>query len=283
MPELSEVKIQGDFVNHIISQDPYFEIIEKSSSSKVNTELEVFDGGIFTMYAKTRGKEMRLHLEMVGGDINGAVTKNLMVTLGMSGSFVYVRGDSEHFDKVLKHGHLRFKTTRGNYLVLHDVRRFAKWKWGEDWNSGRGPCPLTEYNEFVGFLKPIWYSKKQFSGKLNELLMNQKYFNGIGNYLRAEILYRLDVNPFQPANELPIEKLEELLQLCYSCTSDAYILNGGKLKDWSNPNSTVYKQTSFNEWMKCYNVLSSVNDNIGRRFWYDPKWEKFVPTEYIQK
>lgn len=33
-------------------------------------------------------------------------------------------------------------------------------------------------------------SDKAFDRPICEALLNQKYFNGIGNYLRAEILYR---------------------------------------------------------------------------------------------
>ena len=45
--------------------------------------------------------------------------------------------------------------------------------------------------------------KKVFDQPIHLVLMNQKYFNGIGNYLRAEILYRLpEVNPFMEAREI---------------------------------------------------------------------------------
>lgn len=281
MPELAEVKIMSDFVNHIVAQEGFFEKIEKSPVSKVKTELDAFNGGVFTMNAKSRGKEMQLNLEMIGGDINGAVTKKLNVTLGMSGNWAYVRKDSENLEKVLKHAHLRFITTRGNYLVLHDVRRFAKWKWQESWNAGRGPCPLTEYNQFQGHIISNWKKSKAFNVPLNELLMNQGYFNGIGNYLRAEILYRLDINPFTIANTLDTDTLHNLISLCHMCVRDAYTLGGGQLQDWKNPNGTDAK--SFKEWMKCYGALSSIVDKTGRRFWYDPKWESFIPSEYIQK
>ena len=281
MPELAEVKIMGDFINHIVSQEGFFERIEKSPVSKVKTELEVFDGGVFTMHAQTRGKEMMLTLEMIGGDLNGAITKKLFVTLGMSGNFAYVRKESENLEKVLKHSHLRFITTRGNYLVLHDVRRFAKWKWVENWNKGRGPCPLTEFDQFREHLLINWFKSKAFNVPINELLMNQGYFNGIGNYLRAEILYRLDINPFKRANELNTAEIHDLIMLCNLCVRDAYALGGGQLKDWHNPLGTSEK--NFKEWMKCYGMLSSTVDKTGRRFWFDPKWENFIPEEYSQK
>ena len=281
MPELAEVKIMSDFINHIVAEEGFFDTIEKSPVSKVKTELEVFDGCVFTMHAKSRGKELLLSLEMIGGDINEAITQKMLVTLGMSGNWAYVRKDSANLEKALKHSHLRFITTRGNYLVLHDVRRFAKWKWVDGWSKSRGPCPLTEFNEFSEHVRTNIIKSKAYGVPLNELLMNQSHFNGIGNYLRAEILYRLDINPFQVANTLDREKLNELTTLCHLCVRDAYTLGGGQLKDWKNPNGT--DANTFKEWMKCYGTLSSTVDKTGRRFWYDPKWESFIPSGYSQK
>lgn len=44
--------------------------------------------------------------------------------------------------------------------------------------------------------------KKAFGKPIMEVLMNQQYFNGIGNYLRAEILFRIgDLNPFISARD----------------------------------------------------------------------------------
>jgi endonuclease VIII-like 1 len=188
---------------------------------------------------------------------------------------------NQNLEKVLKHAHLRFITTRGNYLVLHDVRRFAKWKCVENWNKGRGPCPLTEFDQFREHLLINWFKSKAFNVPINELLMNQGYFNGIGNYLRAEILYRLDINPFTRANELSTLEIHDLIMLCHLCVRDAYALGGGQLKDWHNPNGT--DGSSFSEWMKCYGILSDVVDKTGRRFWFDSKWQTFIPEEYSQK
>lgn len=271
MPELAEIKIMGDFINQCVAYDSFFEKIEKSPVSKVKTELDVFEGGVFTINAKSRGKELMFHLELVGGDINGAITKNFICTMGMSGNWIFMRGDSPKLEQAFKHGHLRFKTTRGNWLILYDPRRFAKWKWVDSWGRGRGPCPLTEYNLFQEDLRSYWFKHKDFNRPLNELMMSQRWFNGIGNYLRAEIVYRLDINPFQPANTLDPVQVANLIKITHLCVRDAYALGGGQLKDWHNPNGT--DGASFNEWVKCYGKLESIIDKTGRKFWYSPKWK----------
>ena len=104
--------------------------------------------------------------------------------------------------------------------------------------------------------------------------MNQKWFNGVGNYLRAEILYRLNINPFQPANQLTNQDVDLLCTITHLCVRDAYQLGGGQLKDWYNPNGL--SGDTFKDWVMCYGKLSSMVDKNGRKFWYDPKWESYL-------
>ena len=273
MPELSEVKIMSDFINHVSSVERFFERIEKSPVTKVKTPIEVFNGGVFTIAeAKSRGKELMIVLEMVGGDIHKSVQQKLFVSLGMSGSWVYMRKDSPHIEKALKHSHLRFITTHGNYLMLHDIRRFAKWRWDDKWHKGRGPCPLTEFEKFCENIKLNWKTHRAFKSPLNELLMNQTFFNGLGNYIRSESLYRTKINPFMIANKLNITELNNLLDIIHKCFRDSYALGGGQLRDWHNPYGTEGK--TFKDWIKCYglNTMNKIKDNTGRTFWYDPIW-----------
>ena len=35
-----------------------------------------------------------------------------------------------------------------------------------------------------------------------EVMLDQRFFNGIGNYLRAEILHRAGIHPFAPARDI---------------------------------------------------------------------------------
>jgi endonuclease VIII-like 1 len=271
MPELAEVKIMSDFINSVVGEEGFFDVLEKSPVSKVKTELDPFKGAVYTMHAKARGTELLLHLEMIGGNVDEAVTKNLLCTMGMSGNWVYVRKDAPQLEKAFKHGHLRFQSTRGNWLILYDPRRFAKWKWVEDFSKGRGPCPLIEYNDFQFNILSNWFNDKYFNKPLSEVMMNQSAFNGVGNYLRAEILLRLDVDPFQAANNLTLEELQNLIKITHMCVRDAYQLGGGQLKDWHNPSGV--DAADFNEWMKCYGKMESIVDGSGRKFWYHPKWK----------
>ncbi|XP_009865509.1 PREDICTED: endonuclease 8-like 1, partial [Apaloderma vittatum] len=71
----------------------------------------------------------------------------------------------------------------------------------------RGPCVITEYQAFrENVLKNL--DDKAFDKPICEALLNQKFFNGIGNYLRAEILYRLKIPPFEKARTV-LEALKD--------------------------------------------------------------------------
>lgn len=75
-------------------------------------------------------------------------------------------------------------------LSFVDFRRFGRWQINADWGLDRGPCPITDYENFrsnvINNLEDCAFKNKAIC----EVLLNQKYFNGIGNYLRAEILFR---------------------------------------------------------------------------------------------
>jgi endonuclease VIII-like 1 len=262
MPELAEVRLTADYVNRMVSEKTFSEV--RKNPSHKGKLFEHPDS--FRISAVSRGKEFKLLLEHSKG------TEHLLMTMGMSGYFRVTPTGEE-----IKHSHLMFDSEDGTTLSFVDVRRFGKWSFN-DWNKDRGPDPVHEYNVFVNHIMTNLL-KRDFDKPLHEVLMNQKYFNGIGNYLRAEILYRLDINPFQPARDVILSsKVKELFELCRDIPNQAYLLGGGNLYTWETPQELEMHTSigSWTDWMKCYGnkEMCSEMDNIGRRFWFDPKWKK---------
>jgi endonuclease VIII-like 1 len=107
--------------------------------------------------------------------------------------------------------------------------------------------------------------------------MNQRWFNGIGNYLRAEILGKWDVNPFQPIRDIISEEfLEHLLQQVV----DSYELGGGRLYTWTNENLVIQRSgLSWSEWMQFYRKGENIRDKQKRTFWFDKKWIDYAPKK----
>jgi endonuclease VIII-like 1 len=126
---------------------------------------------------------------------------------------------------------------------------------------------LTEWEDFVTNLHNQ-SDRKIFDKPIYQLMLDQKYFNGMGNYLRAEILDRANQNPFVSSREAIQNK--HMLKLCKDIVVEAYLLGGGQLSQWTNPYFDD-KQT-FRKWMQCYTKKEKIKDKSGRTFWFDSKF-----------
>ncbi|KFR15936.1 Endonuclease 8-like 1, partial [Opisthocomus hoazin] len=151
----------------------------------------------------------------------------------------------------------------------------------------RAPCSRCREN----VLKNL--GDKAFDKPICEALLNQKFFNGIGNYLRAEILYRSKTRPFEKARTV-LEALKDqeqarrknnpsmtlskklkvmqehpdLLELCHTVPMEGQQGDGDRkeLLDPEQPDNYA----AFKNWLQCYLVpgMSSLRDRSGRTIWF---------------
>jgi endonuclease VIII-like 1 len=111
----------------------------------------------------------------------------------------------------------------------------------------RGPDPLKNFDEFkLNVISNL--NKVEFKKPICEVLLNQKYFNGVGAYLNSEIMGRLDIDPFMNFNELTKSELDKLFNMIFTCCNESYNLGGGELKDWKNP----FEFNNIHTWIKFY-------------------------------
>ncbi|KAF5925241.1 hypothetical protein HPG69_001685 [Diceros bicornis minor] len=185
MPEGPELHLASHFVNEACGGLVFGGCVEKSPVSR-NPEVP-FESSAYRISASARGKELRLTLSPLPGARPPREPLALVFRFGMSGSFQLAPSDA-----LPPHAHLRFYTAPpGPRLALCfvDIRRFGHWDLGGEWQPGRGPCVLLEYEQFrENVLRNL--ANKAFDRPICEALLDQRFFNGIGNYLRAEILYR---------------------------------------------------------------------------------------------
>lgn len=191
MPEGPELCTNSRFVNNVCKDRIFNGKVVKSSVSKCcNVD---FTSEAYTITSEARGKEVALTLQCT---LDPQKKLRLLFRFGMSGKFRF-----GPVNELPKHAHLQFFSTSAgeggneisctNVLSFVDVRRFGSWHitpvgWGEN----RGPDPMFEYEAFrSNVLQNL--DDPAFSRPICEALLNQKYFNGIGNYLRAEILFQL--------------------------------------------------------------------------------------------
>ncbi|KAL4837300.1 hypothetical protein H8958_019406 [Nasalis larvatus] len=281
MPEGPELHLASQFVNEACGALVFGGCVEKSSVSR-NPEVP-FESSAYRISASARGKELRLILSPLPGARPPQEPLALVFRFGMSGSFQLVP-----YEELPRHAHLRFYTAPpGPRLALCfvDVRRFGHWDLGGKWQPGRGPCVLQEYEQFrENVLRNL--ADKAFDRPICEALLDQRFFNGIGNYLRAEILYRLKIPPFEKARSVlealqqrrPSPKLTlsqkikaklqnpDLLELCHSVPKEVVQLGGKGYGSESGEEDFA----AFRAWLRCYGMpgMSSLQDRHGRTIWF---------------
>ncbi|XP_042198947.1 endonuclease 8-like 1 isoform X2 [Callorhinchus milii] len=301
MPEGPELHLAGRFVNQVSSGLVFSGKVEKSEVSK-NPEVP-FACRAYTIWAVSRGKEVKLTLTPLKEEAENGEPKSegneprseigkfpsesrapldVVFRFGMSGQFKFTP-----VDELPKHAHLRFytKDEPRRVLCFVDTRRFGSWETEGSWQPDRGPCVMFEYEKFrVNVLNNL--ADKAFDKPICEVLLNQKYFNGIGNYLRAEILFRLKVPPFEKARTVletlakkqePVPSLTlskkvklkmenpDFLELCNTVPLEVVDL-GPKGYDPEHRESP----SAFEAWLQCYYVdgMKLLRDSNKRTIWF---------------
>lgn len=118
--------------------------------------------------------------------------------------------DSRHF------GRCTFcRTQAGLDQLLKDT--------GPDWLADE-----ISYSQFVFVIQ------KHPRMKLCDFLLEQKYFSGIGNYLKAEILYEAKLNPHRELATLK-EEIPILYDAIKNIIHEAYMAGGTSVYTWVDP------------------------------------------------
>eukprot|EP00111_Clytia_hemisphaerica_P019839 TCONS_00058495-protein len=303
MPEGPEHFKAAAFINKHCQDRSFTGKIVKSEVNHRNPEIDC-QYETYTVSAKARGKEVMVTVTNLTLDEkkqqsikkkgivklepveNKSEHFSIVFRFGMSGCFRFTDADN-----LPKHSHLRFFSIDGMVLSFEDVRRFGKWKLTDTFSADRGPDPVYEY---IDFRKNVLNNIKNriFQKSICELLHNQKYFNGIGNYLRAEILYRCKIPPFTKSfdvfENLAIEKEEpkrkakgndgdfDILEYCSLVPFEVMVLEGGGY-DKSEKDSDY---SLFENWLQCYynKDMNNLVDHDGRTMWFQGEPGPLVPT-----
>ncbi|NBP00061.1 MAG: hypothetical protein EBU90_08000 [Proteobacteria bacterium] len=211
MPEGVEVRIVADrlvkwLVNEEIESITFSEVWKHKIES---TQLE------FPMLVKgieTRGKYILISL--ASGDY-------LVSHLGMSGQWY---SDSElHEDD--KHIHIRLKL-KGREVVYWDPRRFGRFGLNSDLPKLGIDIMSKEYT-WKGFEQMIkLFENKRSNKSICELLLDQTFLAGVGNYIRADALYLARVDPFKSYKELTQAEWQRLYKGIRQVAKESYRSQG---------------------------------------------------------
>lgn len=259
MPEGPEIRIMSDFINQKCFNKKFVSVYHVEKGNKPTLIQDQLND--FEIVSEFHGKKIILKLKSVLEIVP------IYVFMGMSGSWKWINTDDWSDTKYTR---LKFDTDDGYSLLLFGGYLGPKYSINGNFKSSKsGPDIIQEFDCFEKNIRNN-LNNRDFDKPIFELLLEQKYFAGVGNYLRSTILYYADVNPFLNSREI-ISSNPNFLDLCRQILERSYQLNGGQLKDWTNP----FQVTSdkFDKWV-FYQKGNSIKDKNGRTFWYNSKWYK---------
>jgi formamidopyrimidine-DNA glycosylase len=249
MPEINEVRRYADFIYSKIE-------------NKMITEINIINGrykkhGPFEHYTTIKNK---LPLKLINIQTKGKLMYMefednffILVTLGLSGGWCFL--DSKKKEKKLKdyefsevqddytnyipdekmdsylvnaikHLNVEFKTNTGS-IYFYDTLSFGTLKVvkGIDELNKKlktlGPDIMDETTNIELFKKQI-KKTTNLEKPIGNVLMNQKVISGIGNYLRADVLYLSKVDPFRKVSKLSDNELKDIFNNCKILTWGDY-------------------------------------------------------------
>ena len=202
----------------------------------------------------------------------------ILITLGMTGVL------SVH-DKPNKHDHILFDANCLNFY-FNDLRNFGTIQFT------KGNQLLTQKLKFLGpdpLERKISYKSYQtlfdkFNPKtlIGDLLLEQNFFAGIGNYLRSDMLYCARIYPGKPIGMLTNPEKKRLYNCIYEVSRRSYKILSKELKNI--PNTETGNELKYGNKFLVYkqkfdakgNPVVRMKMKNGRSIWYVPKIQKQV-------
>lgn len=157
----------------------------------------------------------------------------MWVTYGMSGFWSQKKSKHSSF-------FIEAKTLDSNLVSLYfdDQRRFGTLHFINDESkhikkiNSLGPCVISEKITYETFSKRIC---KKPNKPIAEVLLDQSCLSGVGNYLRAEILYSSRINPWRRVSSLTRDELEAILFNTTFIAKKSYDSQGASIKNYHLP------------------------------------------------
>lgn len=197
----------------------------------------------------------------------------LFSTLGMTGMWS---------SKRQKHVRFVMFFDDGSELYYNDIRNFGTLKFVSDKKvlekklKSLGPDILTTDDDWQGF-------RSRFIKKPNktiaECLMNQSVISGVGNYLKAEILYNSKISPHRIIKDIKDAEWVSLHDSTLTQSRRSYKLGGATIATYRQPNG---EEGLYNRRFAVYNQKMDPSGNeVVKEQTLDKRTTHWVPN--IQK
>jgi len=150
-------------------------------------------------------------------------------TLGMTGYWSFSEKE---------HSRVRFDFQDGTSIWYTDTRNFGTLKFGMTYTETEkkllelGPDPLTHDVPIDLFEKRLFTKNKKGEDTICEALMNQKTVAGVGNYVKAEVLWLSKVSPLRKVKDLSREEMIAIRDNIQSVIRTSFQNGGATIKSF---------------------------------------------------
>jgi len=265
MPEGPEVKIASDYFNEFFAESKKieFEILSDYYYQKYYDVFNIISNNIEIFKPTfTVGKNIFLDLKN---------NKILNLHLGMTGGWS---------SDLIKHCHFRV-FNGSNELFFKDVRKFGNMKiitqtqFNNKFNS-----TYDLLNKSYNIKKHLKHLEEKVNARKSicSTIMDQKFFPGVGNYIKSESLYASKIHPEEKWGNLSREMRINLIKKTKEVMKNSYKSGGAELKDFKNPFHSskftlkVYGKTH----TKHNNSITSIKTSDSRKSWFCAKEQKLI-------
>jgi len=249
MPEGPEVRIVRDYLAGLLT-GLYLQKITWMTVGRYKDGIVGYHRSklpIRVTSVDTKGKQILV----LGVDATG-VFCCLLTHLGMEGRWYEIKGVPE------PHTLITLQVGYGEYVIynlgLIDTRRFSNLailtqRQLQDKLSTIGPDWLKTGLYRIGRIGELHASEKvtreAWKARLSNsrikrksigvLLLEQKWFSEVGNYLRAEVLYQARMSPFRPVGEISEKEADRLYKIIRDFIVKSYLCQGQSLYTFRVP------------------------------------------------
>ena len=227
MPELPEVARTALNLHHKIKDAELTEMIIHSGRYMRHGAPKGFESLQEDLPAKV--DRVEFYGKLIVFTFTGKSSKKWYMwnTLGMSGGW-----RTEH----TKHGHVELKTSNGS-VFFTDARNFGTIRITDSIEETKrkvksvGPNHLNDNIPDKLFKERLMKREKD---TLAEVLMDQSLIGGIGNYIKAEVLYRAKLSPNRRVNELTDEDFSNLNKHTKDVVESSFQNRGASIRTYVN-------------------------------------------------
>ncbi len=266
MPEGVEVKISGELIKPLV-QNKYVSRVCFNDDSRYGGPDKPVAEGYLEFLDTFRKKE----------DIGYIVSALKIVDVKCKGKFMYWQFDNGWYMFCTFGMTGQWSPTAGKHVCLtmklyddegkfstvyfNDPRHFGTIKFVSSEKKLKeklkelGWDPLSNsLDKWLPWLKSELASSKK---PIGQVLMDQSVFAGVGNYIRAEALYKAQMSPWRISNNLSVQNVEDLCKAIVDVMEESY--------KWQGATLLTYKDVYGNEgkYSSCFKVYGKSVDPSG--------------------